>query len=208
MPIDLDSVSCMISLAEYAVNLGASGYSRLIIDSEPTAGLFRMLDLPENIDKNLRRLSRNPLVPFAVEVLSEMSRNFKKLAAGDFKKDAKALSSLLTRFKAMLYDHNQAGFVVVASPERAVVAETYRLIEELGRYGFSVDGVVFNRFLGDRYDPSRIRATQNLLVRDFQKAHTGIPINRVPYQGTDNLDRGLLYKIGNGLLSSRPSPAI
>ena len=48
------------------------------------------------------------------------------------------------------------------------------------RFEFSVDGVVFNRFLGDRYDPSRIRATQNLLVRDFQKAHTGIPINRVP----------------------------
>ena len=100
----------------------------------------------------------------------------------------------------MLYDYNQTGFVVVASPERAVIAETYRLIEELGRYGFSVDGVIFNRFLGDEHDTMKIRTAQNLLVSEFQKNHLRLPASRVQYQGTDNLDRRILYQIGNGLL--------
>ena len=200
VPLDLDSISCMISIAEYATTLRENGYRKLIIDSEPTAGLFRLLYLPENIDKNLRRMTRHPMLIAAFDLLELISKDAGQLTSKQFRRDAKTAANLLRKYRDILYDHNSTGFVVVSSPEQTVVSETERLIATLHEYKFSIDGVLFNKFLDRTHDLERMRIFQSKLVSLFAEAHRGIPIANVPYHGVETLDRKVLYQIGEGML--------
>jgi len=199
MPIDLDSISCMISLAYYSTNLENHGYGKLIIDSEPTAGLFRLLALPETIDTNIERFVKHPYLSYAFELLNSSLGQFTR---HDFMEDSQSIAELLKEFRAILSDHNQTGFIVVTSPERAVISETKRIMEELQRYGFSIEGVIFNKFIGEDYDIKTIRANQSRLMREFQRSSSRVPTTLVQYQG-NNLERQQLYTIGNRLLENQ-----
>ena len=102
VPLDLDSISCMISIAEYATTLRENGYRKLIIDSEPTAGLFRLLYLPENIDKNLRRMTRHPMLIAAFDLLELISKDAGQLTSKQFRRDAKTAANLLRKYRSLL----------------------------------------------------------------------------------------------------------
>ena len=200
VPIDLDAISCMISIAIYATTLQENGYEKIIIDSEPTAGLFRLLDLPENIDKNLRRMKKHPLLLEAFELLQFISEDATQFTSRQFRRDAKTTSILLKNYRDLLYDTDSTGFVVVSSPEQTVLAETERLIAQLQKYRFSIDGVLFNKLLGEAYDIERVRAFQSETIRAFAEAYRTTPVIQVPYLDVKTLDRKVLQQLGEGIL--------
>lgn len=200
VPLDLDSISCMISIAIYATTLEENGYGKLIIDSEPTAGLFRLLYLPENIDKNLRRMKRHPILVDAFELLQFISEDAGQLTSKQFRKDAKLASDLLRAYRTILYNHNQTGFIVVSSAEQTVLSETERLIAQLQKYNFSIDGVLFNKFLGESYDINRVRDFQSETIRAFAETYAGTPVVKVPYFDVKTLDRRVLHQIGQEMM--------
>ena len=202
VPLDLDSISCAISTAIYATTLEENGYGKLIIDSEPTAGLYRLLDLPENIDKNLRRMSRNPILVEAFDLLQFISKDASQFTSKQFRKDAKTASNLLREYRDILHDPNSAGFVVVSSPEQTVLSETERLIAQLRQYNFSVDGVLFNKILERDYNAEKVRTFQFETIREFAAANTGTPVIRIPYLDAKSLDRKVLQQLGQGILIS------
>ena len=201
VPIDLGAISCMISIAIYATTLEKNGYGKLIIDSEPTAGLFRLLYLPENIDKNLRRMTRHPLLIEAFDLLQFISKDAAQFTSKQFRKDARIAANLLKDYRTLLYDHNSTGFVVVSSPEQTVLAETERLIDQLRKYNFSIDGILFNKLLEGTYDIERVRAFQAETMRVFAEAHIDMPVVRVPYLDVKTLDRRVLHQLGEVMLA-------
>jgi len=200
VPLDLDSISCMISTALYATTLTESGYGKLIIDSEPTAGLYRLLDLPENIDKNLRRMSRNPILVQAFDILQFLSKDAAQFTSRQFRKDARTAANLLKAYRNLLYESNSAGFVVVSSPEQTVLSETERLISQLQKYEFSIDGILFNKLLEKDYDIKTVRDFQSEAIRAFAAKHSGTQVANVPYLDVKTLDRKVLQQIGERMM--------
>jgi len=102
----------------------------VIIDTAPTGHFLRLLDLPKTAGEWVREFMR--ILLRYKELIPPGSLGEELVSAS---KSLKAVDEAL---------HRDAKVMVVTRPERIVVAETRRLIEELERRGVAVGGVIAN----------------------------------------------------------------
>ena len=103
----------------------------VIVDTAPTGHFLRLLDLPSAAGEWVREFMRILL------------RYRELIPAGSLGEELVRASREMRKLDATLRS-DRTGVVVVTRPERIVVAETLRLIEELGRRGIPVAGVIAN----------------------------------------------------------------
>ena len=128
----------------------------IIVDTAPTGHFLRLLDLPRTAGEWVREFMRILL------------RYREVIPAGSLGEELVHASRSLHALEEMLHSAD-CGVVVVARPERVVVAETRRLIDELQRRGINVSGLIAN-YLTPETDCScdrSMRAHENTALREL-----------------------------------------
>ena len=103
----------------------------IIVDTAPTGHFLRLLDLPKTAGEWVREFMRILL------------RYRELIPAGSLGEELLHASQSLHALEEMLHS-SDCGVIVVTRPERVVIAETQRLIEDLRRRGVQVSGVIAN----------------------------------------------------------------
>ncbi|WP_302080491.1 ArsA family ATPase [Salinibaculum rarum] len=161
-------------------------YDRVIFDTAPTGHTLRLLDLPEAVGTG---------VETALSVREQVSRKtdaaktmlFGPYAAMGDDDDDRAFTDLLgemERVATLLRDPAQTEFRVVCLPERLVLAETERLVEQLRDADVPVGRLVVNRVLDDiDEDCARCtaqRAEQKRVLEDIEATFEQLDIVDLP----------------------------
>jgi arsenite-transporting ATPase len=103
----------------------------IIVDTAPTGHFLRLLDLPKTAGEWVREFMRILL------------RYRELIPAGSLGEELLHASRSLHALEEMLHS-SDCGVIVVTRPERVVIAETQRLIDDLQRRGVQVSGVIAN----------------------------------------------------------------
>ena len=103
----------------------------IIVDTAPTGHFLRLLDLPRTAGEWVREFMRILL------------RYREVIPAGSLGEELVHASRSLHALEETLHSAD-CGVIVVTRPERIVVAETRRLIDEMKRRGINVSGVIAN----------------------------------------------------------------
>jgi arsenite-transporting ATPase len=103
----------------------------IIVDTAPTGHFLRLLDLPKTAGEWVREFMRILL------------RYREVVPAGSLGEELLHASRSLHALEEMLHS-TDCGVIVVTRPERVVIAETQRLIDDLQRRGVPLTGVIAN----------------------------------------------------------------
>lgn len=133
----LDEVMAFVELVEL---MERGEHEFYLLDTAPTGHSLRLLLLPELLDEWIRALAR---VRYKYRyVVSRLARREIHEPADDF---LFGMKRTVREIQRLLRDPARCEFVVVATPEAMVIAETRRLVEELGRLQIPVRHLVVNR---------------------------------------------------------------
>jgi arsenite-transporting ATPase len=127
-PPGADELFAITRLADLIADETLSG---VIVDTAPTGHFLRLLDLPRAAGEWVREFMRLLL------------RYRELIPAGSLGEELVRASKELKSVDAALHS-DRASVLVVTRPERIVVAETKRLIQDVKRRGIAIGGVIAN----------------------------------------------------------------
>jgi arsenite-transporting ATPase len=127
-PPGADELFAVTRLADLAADASLAG---VIVDTAPTGHFLRLLELPRTAGEWVRELMRLLL------------RYRELIPAGSLGEELVRASRALRDLEAALHSERAAA-IVVTRPERIVVAETMRLLDELRARGLTIGGVIAN----------------------------------------------------------------
>jgi len=136
-PPGADELFAITRLADLAAD---ASIANVIVDTAPTGHFLRLLDLPQAAGEWVREFMRILL-------------RYKDLVPpGSLGEELVRASRALKELDETLRS-DRAGVIVVTRPERIVIAETQRLIEDLRRREIRVLGVIANYVTPENDDP-------------------------------------------------------
>ena len=155
--------------------------ARVIVDTAPTGHFLRLLELPHTAGEWVREFMRILL------------RYRELIPAGALGQELVNASRSLTALEQTLHS-DRAAVIVVTRPERIVIAETKRLIDELERRKIKVAAVIANYVTPENECPcdQSVRAEESgRLARSLRasRPETLIPRQETPVVGLDDLAR-------------------
>jgi arsenite-transporting ATPase len=161
-PPGMDELGALLRLLDLADSDPAL---HVVVDTAPTGHTLRLLDLPRAAGGWIA----------ALEAMEARHRGVALALAGAYRPDAAArglaaLRADVERLAALLADPARARFVLVATPEPVVLAETRRYLGALRERGIAVAVVVINR----------IEANDPLSGVDAGAAGAGVPMVGIP----------------------------
>lgn len=132
----------------------AGGFDIIIVDTAPTGHTIRLLALPQFLDGLLGKLIKlrmklSGLASTLQAFLGSAEANQRAKAIDDAANRLEQFRIKMNRLRARLQDSSKTRFVVVTVPTKLGIAESKRLIAELGSQKVSVTDVVINQCVGD-----------------------------------------------------------
>ncbi len=127
-PPGADELFAITRLSDLSADTSLAG---VIVDTAPTGHFLRLLDLPSEAGEWVRELMRILL------------RYRELIPAGSFGEELVRASRALKDLEVTLHSERTA-VIVVTRPERIVVAETNRLIDNLRTRGIAHGGTIAN----------------------------------------------------------------
>ncbi|HET7273968.1 MAG TPA: TRC40/GET3/ArsA family transport-energizing ATPase [Longimicrobiaceae bacterium] len=136
----MDELAALLQL----LRLTGTDSSRTIIDTAPTGHTLRLLELPRVLSRWLR----------ALEAMEDKHQGVATALAGAYRPDSASvfltdLSADLDRFQALLTDPQHTRFILVTTPDPAVLAETRRYRKALNGLDVPLAGILVNRSAAD-----------------------------------------------------------
>lgn len=193
----LDEIMAFIQITE---NLESDTYQKIIVDTAPTGHALRLLHFPDLLDDWIKVMAALRQKYFQV------IRAFgAKTTAGEpddwllvFKKRVKHVRRLLT-------NRDVTEFVVVARPERMVLSETQRLVQQLEAYGIGLRHLILNGMIpvppGDDFC-GRIRRQHDQQQHEAARLMPGLYQHALPLQPEEVTGLEALQSIGDHLFSN------
>ncbi|HEV2147989.1 MAG TPA: ArsA family ATPase, partial [Longimicrobiaceae bacterium] len=183
----MDELAAVLRLAELSE---AEPHLRVVVDTAPTGHTLRLLDLP--------RLAGDWIA--ALEAMEARQEAVALALAGAYRPDAAArdlatLRSDVERLAARLADPSRTRFVLVATPEPVVLAETRRYLDALRERGIAVSALVVNR----------VTLEEPLSALDLGRGAEGTPVVPLPLLDEDPYGVEALRGVG-ARLGEAPSP--
>jgi arsenite-transporting ATPase len=180
----MDELAAVLRLLELS---DADPALRAVVDTAPTGHTLRLLDLP--------RLAGDWIA--ALEAMEARQQAVALALAGAYRPDAAsrdlaALRSDVERLAARLSDPARTRFVLVATPEPVVLAETRRYLDALRERHVAVSALVVNRAGGE----------EGGAAPDFGPGAEGIAIVEIPLLEEEPVGVEALRAIG----ARAPSP--
>ncbi|MET0399548.1 MAG: TRC40/GET3/ArsA family transport-energizing ATPase, partial [Longimicrobiaceae bacterium] len=186
-PPGMDELGALLRLLDLADRDPAL---RVVVDTAPTGHTLRLLDLPRTAGGWIA----------ALEAMEARHRGVALALAGAYRPDAAArdlaaLRADVERLAALLADPARTRFVLVATPEPVVLAETRRYLGALRERGTAVAAVVVNR----------AEAGHPLPDVELGAAGAGVPVVGIPLLAVEPVGIGGLRRVTP--LPPAPSPA-
>lgn len=174
-PPGADELFAINRLAELAVD---ESQDRIIVDTAPTGHFLRLLDLPQTATEWVREFMRILL------------RYREVIPAGSLGEELVHASRSLTALDDTLRSE-RSSVVVVTRPERAVITETNRLLEDLSRRGIRVAGVIANSMTPDSDCPCdrSMRAWETAALAGLRSSAVPVARQDAPVTRLDDLAR-------------------
>lgn len=141
----LDEVMALKELVEL---VDGGQYDFYVVDTAPTGHALRLLGLPQLLDDWIRVLAR---MSYKYRyVVSRLARREIQGPAEDF---LFTMKQTVRKVQALLRDPERCEFIVVTVPEIMVMAETGRLVEDLGRLKIPVRHLIVNHVMSAESAP-------------------------------------------------------
>jgi len=177
-PPGADELFAITRLADLAQD---HAQARVIVDTAPTGHFLRLLELPHTAGEWVREFMRILL------------RYRELIPTGNLGQELVNASRSLTALEQTLHS-DRAAVIVVTRPERIVIAETNRLLEELERRKIGVAAVIVNYMTPENQcpcDQSMRAAESGRLARSLRasRPETQIPRREEPVLTLDDLAR-------------------
>jgi arsenite-transporting ATPase len=170
-------------------------HDKIVFDTAPTGHTLRELSMPfdwsgymSNQMKNRRELSEVLGFVYDESLMQDLEREKER-----YDKSVKGLS-----------DQSISAFNLVLLPERLPVEETARAINDLGKFGIDVPGLIVNEVipkgvLNGNWFLERRRALQEKYLAEIDQRFRGRIIREVPLYETDIVGIESLRKVGREL---------
>lgn len=175
----LDEVIALIKMVEFVEQGEFESY---VLDTAPTGHALRLLRLPQILDEWIILLAKLRLKYLAF--VSQLSRRDLSNATDDFMVNIKRS---IKKLIALLRDPARCNFIVVTVPEKMVIEETKRLVDELKKLKIPVGQMIINRVLTAENSncPScqQKSAEHQRLVLEIQQAFREMKIHEIPDLG-------------------------
>ena len=123
-------------------------YDLIVFDTAPTGHTLQLLRMPDAISAWILALVRHRRALLEIDRGVEQSRA-EAAAADPVLAALERRHERLTELRKIVTDRSQTSFVLVAIPERLVIEETARAVEQLADTGIGVGGLIVNRVLPD-----------------------------------------------------------
>ncbi len=188
-PPGMDELGALLRLLDLA---GSDPALRVVVDTAPTGHTLRLLDLPRAAGGWIA----------ALEAMEARHRAVALALAGAYRPDAAArglatLRAVVERMAALVADPARTRFVLVATPEPVVLAETRRYLAALRERGIAVAAVVVNR----------VAAGDALSDADPGAAGTGVRVVGIPLLAEEPVGIAGLRRVEAGpLRQGTPHP--
>jgi len=178
----------LAALESFATHLDAD-YDVVVFDTAPTGHTLRLLDLPEAVGTGVRTaLSLREQVRRKTTAAKTMVLGpYAALGRRADEDEAAAFDELVAEMEQVervLRDPDRTTFRVVCTPERMVLAETERLVEQLRTFEVPVGEILVNRVLEDpNPDCDRCQgqfARQQDVLDDVEAAFPDLPVEQLP----------------------------
>ena len=176
----LDEVMAFIQITE---TLERDEYHKIIVDTAPTGHALRLLHFPEMLDDWIKVLAQLRQKYFNV-----MRAFGAKSSAGEPGDWLLELKKKVKRVRKLLTSQDEAEFVVVTRPERMILSETSRLVDQLQDYGIGVRHLVINGLIpGESSEGfcARLRENQEKNIQQLSKQMPGLHHHRLVLQEAD-----------------------
>ena len=141
----LDEVMALKELVEL---VDGGQYDFYVVDTAPTGHALRLLGLPQLLDDWIRVLARMSYK--YRDLVSRLARHEIPGPAEDF---LFTMKQTVRKVQALLRDPERCEFIVVTVPEIMVMAETGRLVEDLGRLEIPVRHLIVNHVMSAESAP-------------------------------------------------------
>ncbi|MHB9286366.1 ArsA family ATPase [Halobacteriales archaeon Cl-PHB] len=178
----------LAALESFATYLEAD-YDVVVFDTAPTGHTLRLLDLPDAVGTGVRTaLSLREQVRRKTTAAKTMVMGpYAALGRRVDEDEAAAFDELVAEMEAVesvLRDPERTSFRVVCTPERMVLAETERLVDQLRTFEVPVGQVLVNRVLEDpNPDCDRCQGQfdrQQRVLEDIEAAFPALPVGHLP----------------------------
>lgn len=143
----------LVALSKVLDQDETSGYDVIIVDTAPTGHTLRLLQLPKFLDGLLGkliklRLKLSGLAATLQSFLGSEQAQQRKAAIDTAAERLERFREQMARLQSRLRNPDDTSFVVVTVPTKLGVAESQRLVQELGQQGVRVTDIVANQCVG------------------------------------------------------------
>jgi arsenite-transporting ATPase len=188
----------------------AGDWDVVVVDCAPTAETIRLLSLPEVLswymDKAFplsRRLSR---------LVSPVLSRFSEIPVADERvfSSAERLYGQLTKIRELLTEAGGACLRLVVTPEQMVIAEARRTYTYLSMFGYSLDSIVVNRLVPERFNEpflARWRDQQRRGMELIEESFSPLPIHTCELLDAEAIGVGPLRGVAEDLYGGH-DPAV
>jgi arsenite-transporting ATPase len=192
----LDEILALENLREHAQR---DDIDLIVVDCAPTAETLRLLSLPDVLGWYLERVFPTH------RRIAKLSRPFVRrttsmpLAEDGLFESFNRFTDRLDAVRALLRDTDTTRIRLVTTAEQVVIAETRRTYAYLALYGYSLDGIVVNRLLGDAhrgpfFDEWRLRQEDGL--RSLDETFRSVTQLEAPLEALDLVGAERLATVG------------
>jgi len=191
VPTDVPTLQKFVTLVKVLLQLKEAGFTYVIIDVEPTAGLERLLSNASSTVQSIRNLKDQGKISLAL--LGVKWPDIAGYLKGDYIKNAETYSDRIEQTVAMF---KGAVYLLVCTPEASPVNQIFEVRRIIEKFGGRVRGYVVNNIRGEDHEETNIA----------RLANSGLPVVRVERRSelhTKNPNRsGVLLEIGETIALS------
>jgi arsenite-transporting ATPase len=177
-------VALLDRMIDLIVNRG-DVYDTIVFDTAPTGHTMQLLRMPEAITTWIQALVKHRRAIVEFDRGAEQSREA-AAAADPVLAALERRHERLSQLRSILSDRRRTSFVLVAIPERLVIEETARAVEQLAETGVDLGGLVVNRVLPDGLEgafyESR-KAQEAIYLEEIERRFRRLPrviVNQLP----------------------------
>ncbi len=152
VPTDIPNLQKFVTLVNVLTQLEQSGFTDVVVDVEPTAGLERLLSNAGSTSRSIRNLKNSGKISLAI--LGVKWPDIAAYLKGEYVKNA---DNYCDRIEHAVEVIKGAMYLLVCTPEAGPVTQTFEVRRIIEKFGGKVRGYVVNNVRCEQFEEENIR---------------------------------------------------
>jgi len=156
VPTDIPTLQKFAVLVQILSKMNNEGFDHVIIDVEPTAGLERLLLNANSTVRSLRNLKNKGTI--FLTMLGAKWPDIARYLKGNYIRD---IDMYTADIEAAVQTIKYARYLLVCTPERGPVGQTFEVRSIIEKFGGKIYGYVINNMRGEPHEEDNIIVIKN-----------------------------------------------